>query len=246
MLSKQQVIERMCASGILPVFRTSDVRHLLAASQAYHNAGIGCVEYTLTMPHALDLLKEAAASLPAELLVGAGTVLDGRGVSLAVAAGADFIASPGLSAEMIKACRSHGVVSIAGAITPSEVMEALRLGADVIKVFPAVCVGPAFFAEILGPFPNLHLMAAGGMTLANVQDYVAAGAEVVTLLANGLDAAAYAAGDAPAITRAAAKWVQAVRAARSPLPRGERADVSFSERGVRGRGRARRGPLTRR
>ena len=222
MLSKQHVIERMCESGILPVFRTSDVRHLLAASQAYHDAGIGCVEYTLTMPNALDLLKEAAASLPANLLVGAGTVLDGPAVALAVAAGAKFIASPGLSAEMIQACRDHGVVSIVGAITPSEVMQALRLGADIIKVFPAVCVGPAFFAEILGPFPKLHLMAAGGMTLSNVKDYVAAGAEVVTLLANGLDAAAYTAGDAPAITRAAAKWVKAVRAARQAKCRSQR------------------------
>ncbi|MCY3018328.1 MAG: 2-dehydro-3-deoxyphosphogluconate aldolase, partial [Planctomycetota bacterium] len=124
MLNKQHVIERMCESGILPVFRTSDVRHLFAASKAYRDAGIGCVEYTLTMPNALDLLKEAAASLPADLLVGAGTVLDGPAVASAVAAGAKFIASPGLSAEMIQACRSHGVVSIVGAITPSEVMQA--------------------------------------------------------------------------------------------------------------------------
>jgi len=214
MLSKQQVIARMCESGILPVFRSADVRHLFAASKAYHDAGIGCVEYTLTMPNALDLLKDAAVCLPADILVGAGTVLDGQSVASAVSAGAKFIASPGLSPEMIRACRDHGVVSIAGAITPSEIMQALRLGADVIKVFPAVSVGPAFFAEVLGPFPKLHLMAAGGMTLSNIKDYVAAGAEVVTLLANGLDAAAYAAGDAPAITRAAAKWVKAVQRAR--------------------------------
>jgi 2-dehydro-3-deoxyphosphogluconate aldolase / (4S)-4-hydroxy-2-oxoglutarate aldolase len=213
-MNKQEVIERMCASGILPVFRTSDLKHLFPASKAFLDAGIGCVEYTMTMPNALELVKEGRASLPMELCLGAGTVMDGPTVDRAVAAGAQFIASPGIDADMIRACVRHGVVSVVGAITPSEIMEALRLGADVIKVFPATSVGPGFFAEVLGPFPGLPMMAAGGMSLGNVKDYVAAGAQIVTFLANGLDAAAYAAGDCAAITRAAAKWVDAVRAAR--------------------------------
>jgi 2-dehydro-3-deoxyphosphogluconate aldolase / (4S)-4-hydroxy-2-oxoglutarate aldolase len=213
-MNKQDVIRRMCEPGVLPVFRTDDVRHLLPASRAYHDAGIGCVEYTLTMPDAFGLLRAARAELPDDLFLGAGTVLDALSVDRAVAAGAAFIASPGLSEEVVETCLRHGVVSIVGAITPTEIMEALRLGADVIKVFPATCVGPAFFAEVLGPFPGLRLMAAGGMTLANLGDYVAAGAGVVTVLANGLDAPAYARGDAPAITRAAAAWIDAVRAAR--------------------------------
>jgi 2-dehydro-3-deoxyphosphogluconate aldolase/(4S)-4-hydroxy-2-oxoglutarate aldolase len=155
---------------------------------------------------------------PKDLLLGMGTAMDGRMVEAAVAAGAKFIASPGLSAEMVEACNRLGVVSIVGTITPTEIMEALRLGADVIKVFPATSVGPGFFTEVLGPFPGLCLMAAGGMTLANLEEYVAAGARVVTLLGNGLDTAAYASGDCPAITRAARKWVESVQAARSELP----------------------------
>jgi 2-dehydro-3-deoxyphosphogluconate aldolase/(4S)-4-hydroxy-2-oxoglutarate aldolase len=213
-MNKQEVLQRMCATGVVPVFRTNDVRHLFTASKAYADAGIGCVEYTMTMPGALRLLRDGVANLPRDLFLGAGTVLDGPLVDQAVAAGARFIASPGLSPEMIAACRHHGVMSVVGAITPSEIMEALRLGADVIKVFPAPCVGPVFFAEMLGPFPGLHLMAAGGMTLVNLKDYLAAGAEMVTLLANGLDAAAYERGDGAAITRAAGLWVAAVRAAR--------------------------------
>jgi 2-dehydro-3-deoxyphosphogluconate aldolase/(4S)-4-hydroxy-2-oxoglutarate aldolase len=213
-MNKQEVIERMCQSGVLPVFRTSDVRNLLPASKAFYDAGIGCVEYTMTMPAALQWIEEGVAALPKELLLGMGTAMDGRMVDQAVEAGAKFIASPGLSAGMVEACRRNGVVSVVGTITPTEIMEALRLGADVIKVFPAASVGPGFFAEVLGPFPGLCMMAAGGMTLANLKDYVAAGARIVTLLANGLDAAAYASGDCPAITRAARKWVEAVQAAR--------------------------------
>jgi len=217
-MNKQEVIERMCRSGVLPVFRTNDVKNLLPASKAFYDAEIGCVEYTMTMRGALELIREGAATLPKDLLLGMGTAMDGRMVEAAVAAGAKFIASPGLSAEMVEACNRLGVVSVVGTITPTEIMEALRLGADVIKVFPATSVGPGFFAEVLGPFPGLCLMAAGGMTLANLGEYVAAGARVVTLLGNGLDAAAYVGGDCPAITRAARKWVEAVRAARSKLP----------------------------
>jgi 2-dehydro-3-deoxyphosphogluconate aldolase/(4S)-4-hydroxy-2-oxoglutarate aldolase len=99
-------------------------------------------------------------------------------------------------------------------MTPTEIMRAVELGADVIKVFPAVCVGPGFFVDVLGPLPGLHLMAAGGMTLAAVKDYIAAGVEIVAFLANGLEPAAYAAGDCPTITRTAAQWVAAVHSAR--------------------------------
>ncbi len=215
-MNKQDVIERMCASGILPVFRTSDMRNLFPAAKAYYDAGIGCVEFTMTMPNALQLVHEGVAQLPKDLLLGAGTIMDGQTVDRAVEAGAQFIACPGISEPMIEACRHHGVVSVVGAMTPTEIMRALDLGADVIKVFPAVCVGAGFFADVLGPFPGLHLMAAGGMSLLTIKDYVAAGAEILTFLGNGLEPNAYATGDCATITRTATKWVEAVRDARQP------------------------------
>lgn len=213
-MKKEDVIAYMSASGVLPVFRTHDVRHLIPASRAIGEAGIGCVEYTLTMPDALDLIREARAKLPDTLLVGVGTVTDGKTVDRAVRAGAQFIACPGCSPAMIRACKDHGVPSVVGAITPTEIMQALRLGADVIKVFPAPSVGPDFFAEVQGPFPGVVLMAAGGMTPVNLGEYVAKGARIVTCLANGLDAEAYRTGRVRDITRAAKKWVAAVHRAR--------------------------------
>ena len=181
-----------------------------SATRAFYEAGIGCIEYTTTMPDVLQLIREGLATLPRDLLLGVGTVMDGRGVEAAVAAGARFIASPGTSRSMIEACRRCDVLSIVGAMTPTEIMTAVEWGADVIKVFPAVSVGPGFFVDVLGPFPGLHLLAAGGMTLATVKEYVAAGVEIVAFLANGMEPAAYAAGDCPAITRTAARWVAAV------------------------------------
>ena len=220
-MHKMELIQMMCASGVLPVFRTSDVRHLLTASLAFRDAGIACVEYTLTMPDAWKLIQRTTAAFPDDFLIGAGTVLDGEMAERAIFAGARFLASPGCEPDVIDACKQHDVPSVVGAITPTEIMTALKLGADVIKVFPATSVGPGFFSEVLGPFPDTVLMAAGGMSLDNLALYVTAGARVVTLLANGLDAAAYASGDGPAITRAARAWVEAVRAARrreAPVP----------------------------
>jgi 2-dehydro-3-deoxyphosphogluconate aldolase / (4S)-4-hydroxy-2-oxoglutarate aldolase len=213
-MSKQEVVTQMCESGVLPVFRTSDVRHLMAASRAIFDGGIGCVEYTMTMPNALELIREGAANLPEGLCLGAGTITDGKSVDLAVQAGAAFIASPGISPEMIKACKRNDVTSVVGAVTPTEIMNALDLGADVIKVFCAASVGPVFFENMLGPFPGLCMMSAGGMTLQNLKEYIRAGAQIVTYVPNLADPEAYAAGDCGPITRTAAKWVETVKAAR--------------------------------
>ncbi|MFZ1937251.1 MAG: bifunctional 4-hydroxy-2-oxoglutarate aldolase/2-dehydro-3-deoxy-phosphogluconate aldolase [Thermoguttaceae bacterium] len=213
-MNKQGVVKRMCESGVLPVFRTSDVRHLTAASRAIYDGGIGCVEYTMTMPDALDSIKRGVAELPGDLCLGAGTITDGKTVDAAVKAGASFIASPGISPEMIKACRSNGVASVVGAVTPTEIMNALDLGADVIKVFCAASVGPVFFENMLGPFPGICMMAAGGITLQNLKDYIRAGAEIVTYVPNLIDPAAYAAGDGAPLTRTATTYVETVRAAR--------------------------------
>jgi 2-dehydro-3-deoxyphosphogluconate aldolase / (4S)-4-hydroxy-2-oxoglutarate aldolase len=214
MTNKKEVLRRMCQTGVLPVFRTEDMQNLLLATRAFYDAGIGCVEYTMTMPDVLAHLREASASLPMDLFLGIGTVLDGRTVDAAVDAGAQFVASPGCNAEMVEACKHRGVVSVVGVMTPTEIMEAVRLGADVLKVFPAGAVSPEFFGDVLGPFPGLHLMAAGKSVIPNLAAYIEAGAEIVTLLANGLDAEAYAIGDSAAITRAAKQCVEAVRAAR--------------------------------
>ncbi|MDD4889217.1 MAG: 2-dehydro-3-deoxyphosphogluconate aldolase [Phycisphaerae bacterium] len=213
-MDKQQIVSRMCQSGVLPVFRTMDLTHLLPASRAFYDAGIGCIEYTMTMPDPLGLIRKAVAALPRDQFVGAGTVMTARAVEQAVEAGAKFIAGPGFKPEVVKACSRLGVVSVVGAITPTEISEALDLGADVIKVFPACSVGPGFFAEVLGPFPNLCMMAAGGINAANVADYIRAGAKIVTFLANGLDAAAYAAGDIKKIQQAASAFVRVVQGAR--------------------------------
>jgi 2-dehydro-3-deoxyphosphogluconate aldolase / (4S)-4-hydroxy-2-oxoglutarate aldolase len=213
-MNKQEIVQRMCQAGLLPVFRTNDVAHLFPATKALYDAGIGCIEYTTTMPNCMQLVREAAACLPKDLFLGVGTVLDAKSVDQAVEAGATFIASPGLSEEVVKACHRNGVASVVGVMTPTEIMKAMDLGADVYKIFPAGAVSPEFFSDVLGPFPGLPLMAAAKCAMQNYKEFIAAGAAIITFLGNGLDAAAYASGDCAAITRAAKKWVDAVQAAK--------------------------------
>lgn len=213
-MQPQAVVESMCRSGLLPVFRTKDVDPILPATKAFVDAGVTCVEYTTTMPRALELVSEARAYFPDEVAIGLGTVLSGHDVERAVSAGATFIASPGLSEEMVAACKKANVASVAGIMTPTEIIQALGLGADVLKVFPADAVGPDFFADVLGPFPDVRLMAASKGALPNYESFIRAGAEIITVLGNGLDAAAYASGDFAAITRAAEHWVGAIREAK--------------------------------
>jgi 2-dehydro-3-deoxyphosphogluconate aldolase/(4S)-4-hydroxy-2-oxoglutarate aldolase len=198
------------------VFRTSEIKNVIPASKAIYEGGIGTVEYTMTMPKALELVKQAVAELPKDMFVGAGTIVDAKTVDLAVEAGAKFIASPGIAPEMVKACVKNGVVSVVGATTPTEIMNALDLGADVIKVFCAAAVGPVFFENMPGPFPGICMMAAGGMTLANLGDYIRAGAQIVTYVPNLSDPQAYLEGDYPKLTQTAKKYVDAVKVARQP------------------------------
>jgi 2-dehydro-3-deoxyphosphogluconate aldolase/(4S)-4-hydroxy-2-oxoglutarate aldolase len=214
MADKKAIVQKMVQTGLLPVFRTSDVTHLFPATKALYDAGIGCIEYTTTMPNCVELIREGLATLPKDLYLGVGTVMDARTVDLAVEAGATFIASPSLIPEVVDACNRHGVVCVAGVMTPTEIMQAIRLHADIIKIFPAGAVSPEFFSDVLGPFPGLHLMAAAKSAMQRLDEFIQAGAEIITFLGNGLDAAAYAAGDCVTITRAAKKWVEAVRTAR--------------------------------
>jgi 2-dehydro-3-deoxyphosphogluconate aldolase / (4S)-4-hydroxy-2-oxoglutarate aldolase len=213
-MDKKAVVECMCAAGVLPVFRTQDITHLIPVTKALYDAGMPCVEFTMTMPKALEMIKKGSAELPKDLYLGAGTVNDAETVDKAVQAGASFIASPGVCEPMITACARNGVVSVVGAMTPTEIMKALDLGADIIKVFCAGAVGPVFFENMPGPFPGIRMMAAGGMTLTNLHEYIKAGAEIVTMVPNLAEPQAYAAGDCATITRTASRWGDAVKAAR--------------------------------
>ena len=153
-----------------------DAARLGEVAAALRRGGVTAIEIPMTVPGAVDIIRELARTKPAGTLVGAGTVLDAGTASEVIAAGADFVVSPVTDRETIQACREAGVLVAPGAFTPTEIVAAWRAGADIVKVFPATSLGPQFFRDLRGPLPFVRLMPTGGVTLENARLFLAAGA----------------------------------------------------------------------
>jgi 2-dehydro-3-deoxyphosphogluconate aldolase / (4S)-4-hydroxy-2-oxoglutarate aldolase len=173
---RQMLLARMMEAGIVAVVRSPDPGPILPALAALADGGVMVAEVTLTVPNALAVLADAKARLGDRLLLGAGTVLDAETCRAAIAAGADFIVSPTLNLDVIATTRRYGKLSLPGAFTPTEILTAFEAGADIIKVFPAECLGPAFFKAMRGPLPQIPLMPTGGVDTQTAGEFLAAGA----------------------------------------------------------------------
>lgn len=160
---------------IVAIVRGVRLEDTLPVVQALYDGGIRVVEITLNTPNAFELIEIIVKKFQEKMLVGAGTVLSTKEVKQAIGVGAKFIISPNLNAEVVKLTKKLGAISIPGAFTPSEIVNANALGADIIKVFPATN-GIEFIKNIKGPLPQIPLMPTGGVQLENIQDFKQAGA----------------------------------------------------------------------
>lgn len=167
----EQLLRR--AYPILPVLTIADVAHAAPLARSLHAAGCAAVEVTLRTPAALAAISAMRSAVP-ELLVGAGTVLDQRQLEDARRAGAQFVVTPGLSAALCQAAREAALPMLPGVMTPSEMMEALALGFDCAKLFPAsLAGGAAWLRAIAGPFPQLLFCPTGGVNADNYRELLA-------------------------------------------------------------------------
>jgi 2-dehydro-3-deoxyphosphogluconate aldolase/(4S)-4-hydroxy-2-oxoglutarate aldolase len=173
--------EAIIKCGVVAIVRLDSAEHLLAAANAIADGGITAIEFTMTTPGALDVLRQASLALGDRVIFGAGTVLDSETARAAILAGARFIVSPTLSHRVIETCRRYNVVSIPGAYSPTEVLSAWEQGADMVKLFPATSLGPQYVRDILAPLPHLRLVPTGGVNLDNVAGYISAGACAVAV-----------------------------------------------------------------
>jgi 2-dehydro-3-deoxyphosphogluconate aldolase / (4S)-4-hydroxy-2-oxoglutarate aldolase len=172
----------------------------------------------MTVPNAIDAIGAVAKRFPGEVLVGAGTVTDADAARRAVDAGAEFIVTPCLVPEVIDAANRADVAVLPGALSPSEVFDAFRLGGDMVKIFPAQSVGGAAYLRALrGPFPNIPLVPTGGVTLENVAEMFEAGAAAVGVGTELISKDALARRDYAAIGALAKQFLAVARQARSRL-----------------------------
>jgi 2-dehydro-3-deoxyphosphogluconate aldolase/(4S)-4-hydroxy-2-oxoglutarate aldolase len=210
-------LAHMLKSGVVAVVRMNEAMSLRRAAEAVVAGGIGSFEVTFTTPGAIDAVRDLASAKIPGCLIGAGTVLDAKTANQAIDAGARFIVSPTLEPEVIAVCVKRNIVSIPGAMSPTEILQAWRLGASMIKVYPAGSVGTDFFKNILGPLPFLRMIPSGGMTLENGADWIRAGAAAVSMAAALLDPALIKAGAWEELTARAKRIADSVAAARRDI-----------------------------
>lgn len=170
-------VEELKRQRVSAILRTNDFEAARQAMEAAVRGGFRIIEFTLSIPGAVDLIAEF--SKRAELIVGAGTVLTVEEVDQTIEAGARFIVSPVVDERVIRRAAEHDVASIPGASTPTEMWQAYRAGAPLQKLFPESGTGPTWIRQTLGPMPFLNIVPTSGVTLDNAVDYLKAGAAAV-------------------------------------------------------------------
>lgn len=162
-------------TGLVAIIRGTEEKYLITVVEALAEGGCKAVEVTCNTPGAFEMISKLRDSFGRELLIGAGTVLDRETARLAILAGAQYILMPHFSKEVVEIGNIYGIDVIPGVITPTEITQALQLGVKMVKVFPAGSLGAKYFSNILGAYPNLQMMAVGGINLNNAADFLRAG-----------------------------------------------------------------------
>ena len=178
-MKREEVCALIKTIGILPSVRTSSQDLAGFAAETVYAAGIPIVEITLTVPGALEVVNDLARRFP-DLAVGAGTVLDEESAKQCIDAGARFLTSPGFVPEVVVYAKKAGVVTLPGALTPTEIIAAWKAGSDFVKIFPTGHVGGVQYVRALKvPLPQIPLIATGGVNQVNAFDFILAGATAI-------------------------------------------------------------------
>ncbi|HEV2464214.1 MAG TPA: bifunctional 4-hydroxy-2-oxoglutarate aldolase/2-dehydro-3-deoxy-phosphogluconate aldolase [Acidobacteriaceae bacterium] len=212
----EQTKETLERVGLIPVLRARSIEEGRALVDAMMAGGVTVVEVTMTVPNAVDLLRELKKRHGANLLLGSGTVTSAAQAAATINAGAEFVVSPSLHLEVIATTRQFGKVSIPGALTPTEIITAWRAGADYVKVFPCSAMGGASYLKaVRAPFPELKLIPTGGVTLQTAAEFIKAGARALGVGSDLVNATAIAEGHPENVTNTARAYLEAIAAARA-------------------------------
>jgi 2-dehydro-3-deoxyphosphogluconate aldolase/(4S)-4-hydroxy-2-oxoglutarate aldolase len=212
-MKRLETIRRIAECGVVAVIRAESKEQGIKIVDAVKKGGIKALEITMTVPGAVDIIKELSEIYKNEdVIIGAGTVLDPETARACILAGAKYIVSPSLNPETVKLCNRYRVPVMPGVMTVKEAVEALELGVEVIKVFPGNAFGPSIISAFKGPLPQANFMPTGGVSLDNIKDWVKAGAVAV---GTGSDLTKGAkTGDYDLVSETAAKFVEEVKKAR--------------------------------
>jgi 2-dehydro-3-deoxyphosphogluconate aldolase/(4S)-4-hydroxy-2-oxoglutarate aldolase len=215
MARKDEVLSQLRETGVVAVLRTENPDDLVAVAKALGLGGVKFIEITMTTPGALDVIQEATSQLRGEgVFIGAGTVLDAPTARATILAGAQFVVGPVFDLETVRLCNSYGVAVMPGAMTPSEVFQAWKAGADVVKIFPGDIGGPGYLKTLKEPLPQIEIMPTKGVDLDTAAAFIKAGAIAVGTGSALVNKTLIVAKDFAQITANAVKFSKIVRDAK--------------------------------
>lgn len=215
-MKRQEVLKRITDAGVVAVVRGDSKEEALKIVEAVAKGGIKIMELTMTVPNPIDVIKEVAEKYKGtDIVVGAGTVLDSETARACILAGAEFIVSPSLDVDTLKLCNRYKIAVMPGVMTVKDAITAMEYGVDVVKVFPANLYGPSVIKSFKGPLPQGDFMPTGGVTVANIHEWVEAGAVAV---GTGGDLTKGAkTGDFELVEKTAREFVEAYRKAKEKM-----------------------------
>ncbi|MCL5779907.1 MAG: bifunctional 4-hydroxy-2-oxoglutarate aldolase/2-dehydro-3-deoxy-phosphogluconate aldolase [Firmicutes bacterium] len=216
-LPKSRLAESLLECGVVAVVRGAEAAKVVNIARALHKGGVTSIEVTMDTPGAIDMIKQVVAEIGHQAVVGAGTVLDAETARAAILAGAEFIFCPSLHEDVIRTANRYGKVVIPGVMTPTEIINAYEMGAELLKVFPAGVLGPGYFREVRGPFKHVPLMPSGGVTLENAAEFIKAGCVALGVGGALLDKEAIRQERYEVLTERASQFVKIVTQARKGL-----------------------------
>ena len=217
-MDKQTVIQKIKDAGIVAVVRAENGESAKKISDACLEGGVPAIELTFTVPGAHRVIEELAAEYKnGEMILGAGTVLDAETARIAILSGAQYIVSPCYDEATVRLCNRYAIPCMPGVMTIKDVVAALEMGVDIIKLFPGDSFGPGMVKAIKGPIHQANIMPTGGVDVNNVAQWIKAGVAAVgagSSLTKGAKT-----GDYKAITETGRQFVENIKNARASLAR---------------------------
>jgi 2-dehydro-3-deoxyphosphogluconate aldolase / (4S)-4-hydroxy-2-oxoglutarate aldolase len=206
-MEKSAVLKTLRNLGLVPVLRAESEAQALALADAIAAGGVTSLEVTMTVPGAIRVMRTLAEQRP-DILVGAGTVLDPETARMCILEGAKFVVSPALNLKTIEMCHRYSIAVLPGALTPTEIVTAWQAGADVVKVFPASAMGGAkYLTALKGPFPQIHMIPTGGVSLSTAKEFLEAEAFALGVGSDLVNHKAMAEGKPEIVTDSARKYL---------------------------------------
>ncbi|QDU74327.1 KHG/KDPG aldolase [Bremerella volcania] len=210
-MPRETIVQKISSTGIVAVIRADNGEILADVTQALIEGGVTAIEVTFTVPKAHKVLEYVADRFGDQIQLGAGTVLDAETARIAILAGAEFIVSPIVDLPTIEISHRYDKAMMAGALTPTEVVQAWQAGSDVVKIFPSDLTGPSYLKSLKGPLPQVRMMPTGGVNLDTAESFLKAGACALGVGGSLVEKSAIESGNLDRIRDLAQQYVEIVQ-----------------------------------